>query len=256
MPPPGFWAEVRAACDAHGALLVFDEVPNGLGKTGRFFAFEHFGVVPDIVVLGKALGGGILPLAAAIARRDLDLAGHLSVGHYTHEKNPLLARAGLDDPGHPRRARDWSIAPLASASGHSTGSVRSVVGTGASETSGVSGFAWRWSSSRTGATKTPAREAARAVARRAFDRGLSFTVSGESVLVLSPPLVITEPELEEAFAILDACLGEVEAGASALRTRRSPTSAALALGGVSRRSVGCRNHPSITIDRSRPSPRC
>ena len=64
------------------------------------------------------------------------------------------------------------------------------------------------------ATKTPAREAARAVARRAFDRGLSFTVSGDSVLVLSPPLVITEPELEEAFVILDACLGEVEAGLS------------------------------------------
>src|SRR5262245_22906676 len=95
VPPPGFWAEVRAACDAHGALLVFDEVPNGLGKTGRFFAFEHFDAVPDIVVLGKALGGGILPLAAVMARQDLDVAGDLSVGHYTHEKSPLLARAGL-----------------------------------------------------------------------------------------------------------------------------------------------------------------
>src|SRR5262249_34291103 len=95
VPPPGFWAEVRAACDAHGALLVFDEVPNGLGKTGRLFAFEHFDVVPDIVVLGKALGGGILPLAAVIAREDLDVAGDLSIGHYTHQHTPLLARAGL-----------------------------------------------------------------------------------------------------------------------------------------------------------------
>ena len=57
----------------------------------------------------------------------------------------------------------------------------------------------------------PAREAARAVARHAFDRGLSFTVGGESVLVLSLPLVITE--LEQAFAILDVCLSEMEAGA-------------------------------------------
>ncbi len=64
-------------------------------------------------------------------------------------------------------------------------------------------------------TKAPAREAARAVAKLAFERGLSFTVSGDSVLVLSPPLVITEEELDQAFAILDACLGAVEAGVSA-----------------------------------------
>jgi 4-aminobutyrate aminotransferase len=63
-------------------------------------------------------------------------------------------------------------------------------------------------------TKTPARAAARVAAKLAFDRGLSFTVSGDSVLVLSPPLVITEAELEQAFGILDACLDAVEAGAS------------------------------------------
>ncbi len=144
VPPPGFWAEVRAACDAHGALLVFDEVPNGLGKTGRFFAFEHFGAVPDIVVLGKALGGGILPLAAVIARRDLDVAGDLSVGHYTHEKNPLLARAGLttldilEQEGLVERASRlgaWALDRL-----------RALVdGTGASATSGGSASGWRWS---------------------------------------------------------------------------------------------------------------
>ena len=213
VPPPGFWAEVRAACDAHGALLVFDEVPNGLGKTGRLFAFEHFGVVPDIVVLGKALGGGILPLAAVIARRDLDVAGHLSLGHYTHEKNPLLARAGLatlailEEEGLVDRAARlgaWALDRLRALAGRhrSVGDVRGL------------GLRLAVELVEDRSTKTPAREMARAVARRAFDRGLSFTVGGESVLVLSPPLVITEDELEEAFAILDACLGEVEAGAS------------------------------------------
>lgn len=67
LPPDGFWPEVRRLCDTHGALLIFDEIPSGLGKTGRFFAFEHVGAVPDAVVFGKALGGGIAPIAAVIA---------------------------------------------------------------------------------------------------------------------------------------------------------------------------------------------
>ncbi|HMQ58910.1 MAG TPA: aspartate aminotransferase family protein, partial [Rhizobiaceae bacterium] len=95
VPPPGYWKAVREACDRHGALLIFDEIPTGLGKTGRFFAHEHDGVTPDIVVLGKALGGGILPVAAVIARAGLDVAGDYAIGHYTHEKNPVTARAAL-----------------------------------------------------------------------------------------------------------------------------------------------------------------
>jgi 4-aminobutyrate aminotransferase len=95
VPPPGFWAEIRKACDDHGAVLIFDEIPTGLGKTGRLFASEHQRVMPDITVLGKALGGGMLPLAAVIADPGFDVAPELSLGHYTHEKNPLTTRAGL-----------------------------------------------------------------------------------------------------------------------------------------------------------------
>ena len=88
-------AGVRDACERHGALLIFDEIPTGLGKTGRMFACEHDEVVPDILVLGKALGGGILPIAAVIARPELDVGGDWAFGHYTHEKNPVTARAAL-----------------------------------------------------------------------------------------------------------------------------------------------------------------
>ncbi|MBS7700271.1 MULTISPECIES: aminotransferase class III-fold pyridoxal phosphate-dependent enzyme [unclassified Chelatococcus] len=95
MPPPGLWAEVRGLCDRHGALLIFDEIPTGLGKTGRFFAFAHVGAVPDAVVLGKALGGGVLPIAAVIADARLNIAPELDLGHYTHEKNPLTTLAAL-----------------------------------------------------------------------------------------------------------------------------------------------------------------
>ena len=72
-----------------------DEIPTGLGKTGKFFAFEHDDIIPDIVVLGKALGGGILPIAACIAHEDLDVCQDFAIGHYTHEKNPVTARAAL-----------------------------------------------------------------------------------------------------------------------------------------------------------------
>ncbi|MCB2100214.1 MAG: aspartate aminotransferase family protein, partial [Rhodobacterales bacterium] len=95
IPPPGFWQAVRQACDDHGTLLIFDEIPTGLGKTGRLFACDHDGVVPDLLVLGKALGGGVLPVAAVLARPDLDVAGDWAFGHYTHEKNPVTARAAL-----------------------------------------------------------------------------------------------------------------------------------------------------------------
>lgn len=95
MPPDGLWAEVRDLCDRHGTLLIFDEIPSGLGKTGRFFGFEHVGAVPDAVVLGKALGGGVLPIAAVIADARLDIAPELDLGHYTHEKNPLTTLAAL-----------------------------------------------------------------------------------------------------------------------------------------------------------------
>ena len=95
VPPQGYWRAVETAARAHGALLIMDEIPTGLGKTGRFFAHEHDVITPDIIVIGKALGGGTLPIAAVIARADLDVAGDFAIGHYTHEKNPVTARAAL-----------------------------------------------------------------------------------------------------------------------------------------------------------------
>ncbi|NKB16412.1 MAG: aminotransferase class III-fold pyridoxal phosphate-dependent enzyme, partial [Sphingomonadales bacterium] len=68
---------------------------DGRTTPGRFFAFEHFDVVPDAAVLGKALGGGIVPIAAVVADATFNVAPELDVGHYTHEKNPLTTRAAL-----------------------------------------------------------------------------------------------------------------------------------------------------------------
>ena len=95
IPPPEYYRIVRDACDRHGALLILDEVPICLGRTGRMFAFEHYGIVPDMVVLGKGLGGAVFPMAALVARRDLDLAGDRALGHYTHEKSSVGCAAAL-----------------------------------------------------------------------------------------------------------------------------------------------------------------
>jgi glutamate-1-semialdehyde aminotransferase len=74
VPPPDIWPRCAELFTARGIKLIFEEIPSGLGKTGRFFAHEHFGLTPDIVVMGKALGGGVLLLAAVIGDESLTVA--------------------------------------------------------------------------------------------------------------------------------------------------------------------------------------
>jgi len=96
IPPAGWLAGVRRLCDANGILLILDEVQSGLGRTGAWFAFEHEGVRPDGLVLGKALGGGVLPVSAFLARRDvMDVFTPGSHGS-TFGGNPLAAAVGLE----------------------------------------------------------------------------------------------------------------------------------------------------------------
>jgi len=94
VPSRYYWERVRSICDQHGIVLIFDEIIEGLGRTGKWFASEHY-VTPDILVLGKSLGGGVLPFAGIVAKESYNVVPHRSIGHYTHEKNPLCATAGL-----------------------------------------------------------------------------------------------------------------------------------------------------------------
>jgi len=205
--PPGFWASVREICDRHGVLLVFDEIPTGLGKTGRMFACDHDGVVPDIMVLGKALGGGILPIAAVIAKPELDVGGAYAFGHYTHEKNPVTARAALttieiiEDEGlveNAERVGAHGIERLRRLMDRHPliGDVR-----GRGLLIGIELVTDR-------ATKTPANGAAEAVMYRSMDKGLSFKTTFGNVLTWTPPLTLTEAQMDRAIEILDAALSE------------------------------------------------
>jgi 4-aminobutyrate aminotransferase len=220
VPPPGYWQAVRDACHAHGTLLVFDEIPTGLGKTGRFFAAEHDRAVPDIVVLGKALGGGVLPLAACIARCEpapgshadrlpatLDVAGEYAYGHYTHEKNPVTARAALatleviDREGlveNAARVGSHALARLQEmkARHRLIGDVRG------------RGFLLGIELVRDRDTQAPAADAAESVLYRALSRGLSFKTTMANVLTLTPPLITTREQMDDALDILDECLAE------------------------------------------------
>ena len=207
LPPPGYWRQVREACDRHGALLIFDEIPNGLGKTGRMFACEHDGVVPDILVLGKALGGAVLPIAAMITRPELDILGERALGHYTHEKNPVTCQAALttieiiEDEGLVENARVVGAHALdrlnEMAARHPLiGDVR-----GLGLLMGVELVLDR-------ETKTPATDSAEAVMYAALEKGLNFKVTMGNILTLTPPLIINRDEMDCALDILDECLGE------------------------------------------------
>jgi 4-aminobutyrate aminotransferase len=94
VPPDGFLQGLREICDRHGALLIADEVQTGLGRTGKMFAMEHWDVIPDIICLAKALGGG-LPLGAMLARADLVDAWPPAAQGTTFGGNPIACRAGL-----------------------------------------------------------------------------------------------------------------------------------------------------------------
>src|SRR5712691_8487857 len=96
VPPAGWLIGLRRICDAHNVLLILDEVQSGLGRTGQWFAFQHEGVRPDGLILGKALGGGVLPISAFLARREvMDVFTPGSHGS-TFGGNPLAAAVGLE----------------------------------------------------------------------------------------------------------------------------------------------------------------
>ena len=209
IPPPDYYRIVRAACDRHGALLILDEVPICLGRTGRMFAFEHYGIVPDMVVLGKGLGGAVFPMAALLARRDLDIAADCALGHYTHEKSSVGCAAALatldviDEEGLLDRSRRLGERALERM--QTIKARHSLV----ADVRGI-GLLLGIELVRDG---KPARREAEQVMYHCLAQGLSFKVGQGNVLTLSPPLIIGEMDLDRAFDVIDAALTAVAAGA-------------------------------------------
>ncbi|AGW12670.1 (R)-1-hydroxy-2-aminoethylphosphonate ammonia-lyase [Megalodesulfovibrio gigas] len=201
-PPPGYWQAVRQSCDRHGVLLIFDEIPTSLGRTGRFFCWEHWGVAPDMLLLGKGLGGGIMPQAALLARAGLDVvasgaAPQAALGHYTHEKSPLGCAAALATL---EVLEQEQLVERSQTLGHQTlARLQAMVGT-------VPGVIAARGLGLQLALELDNAGLADRVLYECLARGLSFKVSAGTVLTLAPPLTIADADLHRALDILEAAI--------------------------------------------------
>ena len=202
MPPPGWLAGVRRICDAHGVLLILDEVQSGLGRTGAWFAFEHEGVRPDGLILGKALGGGVLPVSAFVARRDvMDVFTPGSHGS-TFGGNPLAAAVGLealrviDDEDLVEKSRVLGAHMLARLRAISSPLLKAVRGRGL------------WA----GATIDPDVATARTVCERLLAKGVLSKETHDTVVRFAPPLIIDRGDLDWALDQFEEVVRELERG--------------------------------------------
>ena len=209
IPRPEYWQMIRKACDRHGALLIFDEIPHALGRTGKMFTCENFAVVPDMLVIGKGLGGGVFPLAALIADERLNVAGDKALGHYTHEKNPVACAAALATiriiesenlAGHAAEVGRHALDRMRRMMDHHPliGDVR-----GLGLLMGIELVKDRVSRER-------AVDEAEEVMYTALTKGLSFKLTMGNILTLTPALTITTEEMDRALDIIEECLEAIE----------------------------------------------
>lgn len=201
IPSAAYWKRVREICTKHNVLLILDEIPIAMGRTGKMFAFENYGIEPDIICLGKGLGGGIVPFAAMITRDRLNVAQDISLGHYTHEKSPLGSVAALasiqyiEQENLLQKVIDdgrWMEEQLYRLKNEfqAIGDVRGI------------GLLWGIELVKNRETKEKAPELAEKIMYDCLSQGLSFKVSQGNVIQLSPPLTISPDELQQAINIL------------------------------------------------------
>jgi 4-aminobutyrate aminotransferase len=209
IPSKHFWKEARNLCDKYGVVLILDEIPIALGRTGKIFAFEHYDIEPDILCLGKGLGGGIFPQAAIITRDEYNVFGSISLGHYTHEKSPIGAIAGLttiqfiEENNILKKVQEDAIYMYSELK--RLQEKFSLIG----DIRGI-GLLWGIELVKDRVTKEKATNAAEKVMYACLKRGLSYKVSAGNVLQLSPALTISREELKEALQILEESLTIVQ----------------------------------------------
>ena len=203
IPPKEYYRRIRKICDDHGIVLIFDEIPTAFGRTGKMFAFQNYDIEPDIIVVGKGLGGSLVPISAVIARPEYNVCGDISLGHYTHEKNPLGCAVGLalieyiekeNVLGHVEKLNKIMKERTDDMKRNiqAVGDVRLV------------GALLGIELVKDRKTKEKAVDEAEKILYYCLENGLSFKISQGNVLTLAPPLIITEEELERAMDIVES----------------------------------------------------
>jgi ornithine--oxo-acid transaminase len=196
VPPEGYLPGVRSLCTKTGVLFVADEIQSGLGRTGDTFACEHENVVPDMYVLGKALGGGVVPVSAVVSRADV--LGVLRPGEHgsTFGGNPLACAVGLAVVDLLKTGEYQERARELGAILH--GRLGELVGHGLTAVRGRGLWA--------GVDIDPARMTGRAACEQLADRGVLAKDTHGSTIRLAPPLVVTEAEVNIAVDALSGIL--------------------------------------------------
>ncbi|MFI8189489.1 ornithine--oxo-acid transaminase [Streptomyces sp. NPDC085946] len=198
IPDDGYLAGVRELTDRAGCLFVADEIQSGLGRTGHTLAVQHESVVPDVVLLGKALGGGIVPVSAVVARREVLSVLHPGEHGSTFGGNPLAAAVGtavvelLETGEFQRRAAELGVLLREG--------LERLVGRG------VVGFRSRglWA----GVDVDPALGTGRGISERLMREGILVKDTHGSTIRIAPPLTVTAEELQGALGTLEKVLAQ------------------------------------------------
>jgi 4-aminobutyrate aminotransferase len=206
VPPDGFYPALRKLCDKHGILLILDEVQSGMGRTGKWWAIEHFGVEPDMIMAAKGIASG-MPLGACIARKSV-MDWEIGTHGNTYGGNPVSCAAALatidliekEYLGNATEVGAYAMDALEEikAKHPSIGEVR-----GKGLMIGVEFVTNRES-------KEPAKELSDRVVDLTFERGLLMLSCGRSVVRIAPPLSITKSEVDEGLRTFDEAIGLAE----------------------------------------------
>jgi 4-aminobutyrate aminotransferase len=205
VPPDGFLAGVRALCDEHGILLIFDEVQSGVGRTGKMFACEHSGVRPDIMTSAKGLGSG-MPIGAIVAKKRIMEQWKRGAHGNTFGGNPLSCAAAIATLD---LVKSEYMANAAKVGAHFMGRLRELqkdypcIG----EVRGQ-GLMIGMELIENDAERTPARALCDRLVTRGFHNGLLLLSCGVSTLRFMPPLCVTKAEVDEAVEILHVSLDQ------------------------------------------------
>ncbi|HHX8463612.1 TPA: aspartate aminotransferase family protein [Vibrio diabolicus] len=208
VPSEAYWKRIREICDKHNVMLIIDDIPNGMGRSGEWFTYQAYDIEPDMLCIGKGLGGGLVPIAAMVTKDKYNTAEQISMGHYTHEKSPIGCAAALatmeaiEQDGLLDKAKADSQFMREKllemkAKYPVIGDVRGI------------GMLWGIELVTDHESKARAYDEAEAVLYQCLNNGVSFKVSQGNVIQLSPPLIITREQLTEALAIFEEAIAKV-----------------------------------------------